>query len=204
MNNEVICLNSPTASQRLILLHGWGADAEDLIPIGEILRNDFEDCLEIVSLRAPEFHPQGIGRQWYSLYPADWLAVPSAIKLLKDRIKNISSQKIPLEKTFLLGFSQGAAMALNCGCELPLAGLICCSGYSHPDWIPPKNSPPVFISHGIYDEVVPVDAAKNTLNLLNQSNLNARLELFEGAHEIPESLISKFKLFLEQGFKNSL
>jgi len=34
---ELISLNSDSATNRLILLHGWGADAHDLMPIGKLL-----------------------------------------------------------------------------------------------------------------------------------------------------------------------
>ena len=124
MNNELVCLNTTNASYRLILIHGWGADAEDLIPLGETLTSNLEMKVEIISLRAPQMHPQGVGRQWYPLSPPNWSEVPIAIEELSSRIKSIATESISLEKTAILGFSQGGAMALASGSTLPMAGLI--------------------------------------------------------------------------------
>tara|TARA_Y100001968_G_scaffold89722_1_gene80721 strand:- start:176 stop:781 length:606 start_codon:yes stop_codon:yes gene_type:complete len=200
MNNELVCLNTRDASYRLILLHGWGADAEDLLSIGETLNHQLTKKIEVVSMRAPELHPNGIGRQWYPLFPADWSAVPAQVEKLKNRINEISSSKIPLAKTVILGFSQGGAMALDAGCDLPIAGLICCSAYPHPNWAPSENLSPIFLTHGENDEIVPPTAFDKIQQLLiNKKNI-VDTELFNGGHEIPQYLIPKFKLFLEKCF----
>ena len=61
---ELLVLNSESATNRLVLLHGWGADADDLIPIGRLLTEPLSKSFEIVSLSANEYHPNGVGRQW--------------------------------------------------------------------------------------------------------------------------------------------
>ena len=78
--SELISLNSESATNRLVLLHGWGADAQDLVPVGKLLTEGFKD-FEIVSLSAPQFHPSGFGRQWYPLYPHKWEQIPKACLL---------------------------------------------------------------------------------------------------------------------------
>ncbi|BEV35589.1 alpha/beta fold hydrolase [Synechococcus sp. M16CYN] len=142
-------------SQRLVLLHGWGANAADLRPLGGQLAAQHPNELDVMCLEAPQPHVQTGGRQWYGLFPPDWAAVPEAVHDLRVRLLKISSDSIPLERTVLFGFSQGGAMALSCGCSLPLAGVISCSGYPHPDWQPPHDHPPVLALHGLDDEVVP-------------------------------------------------
>ena len=84
---------------------------------------------DVVCLEAPEPHPQPGGRQWYGLFPSDWEAVPNAVQRLTARLLELSNDDIPLARTVLFGFSQGGAMALSCGCSLPLAAVISCSGY---------------------------------------------------------------------------
>ena len=84
MEEELFCFPSETATHRLILLHGWGADAEDLMSLGKDLVNSLEDFeVELVSLRAPQMHPEGIGRQWYGLFPAEWDQASEAVQSLK-------------------------------------------------------------------------------------------------------------------------
>ena len=46
---ELISLNSESATNRIVLLHGWGADAHDLLPVAKLLTEGYEDRFEIVS-----------------------------------------------------------------------------------------------------------------------------------------------------------
>ena len=199
MENDLISVSAPGATHRLVLLHGWGADADDLIPFGKVLINGLTlRKIELVALRAPETHPDGCGRQWYGLFPPDWADVPAAINALTARLKFLCQQQIPLEKTVILGFSQGGAMALGCGCELSMAGVICCSAYPHPDWNPPKKTPPVLLLHGKHDEVVPCEASRRLLLSLRENKSDADIVLFEGGHEIPTELLPKIQLTLKK------
>ena len=93
---ELISLNSESATNRLILLHGWGADAHDLIPIGKLLTDGLNDPFEIVSLSAPQPHPSGSGRQWYPLYPHEWEQVPKAVLDLERRLNNLCFEHLSL------------------------------------------------------------------------------------------------------------
>lgn len=181
----------PGARHRLVLLHGWGADADDLMPLGTALTADLDHPVEQVALRAPQLHPQGVGRQWYGLFPANWEAVPDARQELADRLQDLARTGLPLEATVVLGFSQGAAMALVSGCDLPLAGLIACSGYPHPGWTPPCHRPPVLLLHGRRDEVVPFSASENLQMLLNRNTKaeKAVLRATEEGHTIAASAI---------------
>ena len=191
MNQDFLRFDDEDAHYRLIILHGWGADVDDLVPLGIELRKAVPKNLELIFLRAPHLHPDGIGRQWYGLFPADWSAVPSAINNLQNRIIALETNKISLNQTFVLGFSQGAAMALGSGCEMPLAGIISCSGYSHPDWQIPLSIPRILLIHGKYDEIVPSKASEMLFSNLNKSDDEVELFLFQGRHEIPQEAIEK-------------
>ena len=76
-------------NRRLVLLHGWGADGDDLRPLGDALKARLGGSLDLVTLDAPELHPQGSGRQWYGLFPADWDAVPAAVSQLQQRLHQL-------------------------------------------------------------------------------------------------------------------
>ena len=200
MNNQIVRLTTPNSSHRLILLHGWGANAEDLIPLGKSLRKICSKQLEIVSLHAPNQQNQGPGREWYPLFPSDWTKLPFEVSSLQIRIRDLATEIIPLEKTVIMGFSQGGAMALAAGCDLPVAGLIGCSAYPHPGWEAPLKMPPVLLSHGQFDEVVPCEATKNLQKLINRKGLEVKVEVFAGGHEIPLNLIPIFINSLNRWF----
>ncbi len=200
MGEEVFYFPVKTASHRLVLLHGWGADAEDLIPLGKDLIKDLSMQIELVSIRAPFKHPQGIGRQWYGLFPPNWEEAEKSVMQLRDRLGKLSSKSIPLQKTVLLGFSQGGAMALSSGVNMQLGGIVGCSAYPHPELNPLKKSPPVFLTHGEEDSVVPINAFIELRRLFDQSNTAFQFKVFEGSHEIPIELYSEIQSFLNQCF----
>ena len=198
MAADLICQPSAPARARLVLLHGWGADAGDLMPLGQSLAEAIATPLELVALQAPQLQTQGSGRQWYGLFPADWAAVPAAVEELKERINNLSSGEIPLEATVLLGFSQGGAMAIAAGCDLPLAGLIACSAYPHPNWQAPVIRPPVLLLHGRNDDVVPYSAAVALNNDLSQGDQTCDVFSFDNGHAIPVSAQAEMKKALKR------
>ena len=195
--SELISLNSESATNRLVLLHGWGADAQDLVPVGKLLTEGFKD-FEIVSLSAPHSHPSGFGRQWYPLYPHKWEQIPKAVSDLEKRLNNFSLEKIPLEKTLLLGFSQGGAMALELATRINFAGVFAVSSYPHPEWQPKKDFSTIFICHGNIDQVVPKEASQKSFDILRKHGVKSDLYFFEGGHEITNDLISYCRGIIQQ------
>ena len=200
MHHEYVSIGSQNSSHRIILLHGWGADADDLLPVGKsIIHNSCFD-FELISLAAPSFRPNDMGRQWYSLFPPDWNEAEIAVAKLLDTLNAFDKTKISLKKTVLLGFSQGGAMAIDAGLSLDLGLVISCSGYSHPKWDPIKNNP-VLLSHGLQDDVVPVNASREILKRLgNEANVNNELHEYNCTHTIHPDFIEVIRLKIKELF----
>ncbi|MBM5807715.1 MAG: alpha/beta fold hydrolase [Cyanobacteria bacterium M_surface_10_m2_179] len=195
--SDQLLLGPAEASQRLVLLHGWGADADDLLDLGPML---VSPEVSVVALRAPEPHPYGAGRQWYDLQPIDWSRLPAARTALAQRLEELATT-VPLERTVLLGFSQGGAMALDVGSGLPLAGIVACSGYPHEGWQPAGPTAPVLLSHGQEDPVVPYAASEAVLQRLQQAGSAAELLPFHGGHTIDASVLPRIAAFIGQQLK---
>ena len=200
MHHEYVSIGSQNSSHRIILLHGWGADTDDLLPVGKsIIHNSCFD-FELISLAAPSFRPNDMGRQWYSLFPPDWNEAEIAVAKLLDTLNAFNKTKISLKKTVLLGFSQGGAMAIDAGLSLDLGLVISCSGYSHPKWDPIKNNP-VLLSHGLQDDVVPVKASREILKRLrNEANVNNELHEYNCSHTIHPDFIDVIRLKIKELF----
>ena len=202
MKSEQIILNSEFATKRIVLLHGWGADADDLIPVGKLLTEGFKDSFEIVSLSAPHPHPEGYGRQWYPLYPHQWDKVPKAVLDLERRLNTFSFSKIPLKKTLLLGFSQGGAMALELANSFKFGGVFAVGSYPHPNWEPSENISPIFLCHGYFDQVVPKSSSQKSYELLLRYGVESDLYFFEGGHEINQELIDHCREIIKKTIFN--
>ena len=200
MHHEYVSIGSQNSSHRIILLHGWGADTDDLLPVGKsIIHNSCFD-FELISLAAPSFRLNDMGRQWYSLFPPDWNEAEIAVAKLLDTLNAFNETKISLKKTVLLGFSQGGAMAIDAGLSLDLGLVISCSGYSHPKWDPIKNNP-VLLSHGKQDKVVPLNASREISKRLRyETNLNHELYEYDCSHTIHPDFIEVIQLKIKELF----
>ena len=100
--------NIHETNKALILIHGRGATAEDILGLGQELNTTGFAMLA----------PQATNYTWYPysfLAPVrqnePWLS--SAINLLREIVSDINKQGIPSERIYLAGFSQGACLTLE-------------------------------------------------------------------------------------------
>lgn len=154
--------------QLVILLHGVGADGNDLIGIAPFFQKILPHAL-FISPDAPfAFDMAPMGRQWFSIgdfSPEARLAgVRMAAPILNAFIDTLLANfQLAEDRLVLVGFSQGTMMSLHVGLrrEKPLAGIL---GYS--GMLPGadkleeeiKSRPPVLLTHGDADEVLPVSS----------------------------------------------
>ncbi|HEY9816134.1 MAG TPA: dienelactone hydrolase family protein [Candidatus Obscuribacterales bacterium] len=196
---------STEAAGLLVGLHGWGANAKDLATLAEYM--DLSDY-ELLFVDAPFLHPQGFGgRMWYE-FPLGYAFDTT----LSDRDDLVQSRQhlhqwllsleeqtgIPLGRTFLAGFSQGGAMALDVGMQLPLAGVLVLSGYLHgPLNTPVQPAPPTLLVHGRQDQVVPIQAAHHTRSQLTAAAVPLTYCEFERmGHEIQPAVMEQIQSFV--------
>ena len=199
-HHEYVSINSQNSTHRIILLHGWGADADDLVPTGKAIIDSEFYKFDLISLRAQSIKSNNSGRQWYSLFPPNWNEAEIAVDKLFDTLQEFDKSKIPLKNTILLGFSQGGAMALNVGLRIELGLVISCSGYPHPKWKPIKNNP-VLLSHGLQDDVVNPQASREILKILkSNSKSDCKLYEFNCSHAIHPDFIAVIKSKIKEIF----
>jgi phospholipase/carboxylesterase len=157
---------NPTAS--MIVLHGLGADGNDLIGLQQRWGRVVPDA-EFISPNAPfpcDMAPYGY--QWFSVQdrtPAALLAGLRAAVPSLDAFIDEELQKRGLTEadTALVGFSQGTMMSLYIGLRRakPLAGIL---GYSGrliaPELLASelRSRPPVLLVHGTHDPLVPFES----------------------------------------------
>jgi phospholipase/carboxylesterase len=205
-----------TADWCLVALHGWGANAADLVGLAPYLGlTNFS----MVFPDAPLPHPQVPGgRMWYSFpvgfdfrqthdFSAQEDLQASRAQLTAWLVNLAQTTKIPLERTVLAGFSQGGAMALDIGPQLPLAGQIILSGYLHNEAQSPVSARPLMVVHGSFDPVVPVTLAHQAQAALGSVGQTVAWHEIAMGHEIPPQamgLISQFCEDLRQTGENTL
>lgn len=90
-------------------------------------------------------------------------------------------------------------MTLEVGIELPLAGLFSLSGYLHFQPHLLKTAiPPILIVHGKQDFVVPVEAARQARDQLQEINAPVEYHEFNMGHEIPQIVLTLVEKFIRR------
>lgn len=206
MSFQVITIppaSGQTAQAAIVLLHGWGANAADLAPLAEFLNlPDYQFYVP----NAPWPHPQVMGGlMWYDLWQNQQGLLESRqhLKTWLTALPRLS--KLPLERTVLAGFSQGGAMTLDVGLELPLAGLISWSGYLHSpagsavssEESTNLSSPPVLMVHGRQDAVVPLALAQQAQASLIAAGVSVQYHELEMGHEILPEVLTLSREFIQ-------
>ena len=191
-------------SPTMIFLHGRGADEEDLPGLAGYL----DERLLCISVRAPFPFSQGGGYTWYDSgekgEPEPLMFRSSCGKLSQFMDEVLLQYPADPANIFLLGFSMGTVMSYSIALTRPeiVRGVAANSGYI------PENTHLVFqwkrlgtvsfcISHGTYDQVIPVEYGRRSRDLLEQNNATVRYREYPMAHEISEASISEIASWLD-------
>lgn len=180
---------SGKASALVVLLHGYGANGEDLYDIAESWAPFLPD-VAFVSPHAPQACPMAPGgRQWFPLTMRDdserWTGVlaagPDLERFLEAELERWS---VAADRLVLVGFSQGTMMALHVGLRRKVAPalIVGYSGYlagaEHLGEISAK--PRVLLVHGTVDQVLPVDSSRVAAAELTAAGVPVSLHLSPG------------------------
>jgi phospholipase/carboxylesterase len=196
---------SGTVKQLFILLHGVGARPSDLVPLANKLRVSFPDAAFLLPEGSHPFDGGGSGRQWFSISGVSEenriSRVAEAIPGLHTLVKQAQARFAVLQSdTALVGFSQGAIMALefsivhdgSVGRVLAFSGRFA----KLPEKAPELTT--LHLLHGENDPVIPVAHARAAFERLMDMNGDATLDLAASVgHELHTTLADRAILRLQ-------
>ncbi|HWM85213.1 MAG TPA: hypothetical protein VNO33_05230 [Kofleriaceae bacterium] len=164
----------------LLLLHGARGGAEGII-------EPFEPAAD--RLRLVLFAPQSRGRTWDIIedgaFGTDVALIDEALALIFDQ------RAIDAERVAVGGFSDGASYALSLGLgngQLFRAILAFSPGFASPVGV--AGRPLVFVSHGTFDSVLPIDrTSRRIVPLLRRAGLDVQFVEFAGDHVLPDEVL---------------
>lgn len=183
------------ADKALIMIHGRGAYARDILGIASHL-NVQEYAL---------FAPEATNNTWY---PYSFMAPPeqnepwlsSALNLVKEAVDAATEQGISAENIYFLGFSQGACLALEFVARnaKKFGGVVAFTGGLIGDKIDQDNytgnfnSTPIFMGTGNPDPHVPIERVKESAIILEKMNAKVHLKVYNGkAHSVSQDEIDE-------------
>lgn len=183
------------AKKALIMLHGRGADAYDILGLAERLNVDGFALLS----------PQATNNSWY---PLSFLAPPgknepwltSALQLLYDLAEDIKNSGIEYRNIFFLGFSQGACLTLEFttrnakrwGGIVAFTGGLIGDRIYHDAYKGNFEKTPVFMGTSDPDFHVPVERVNISAELLRSMDAEVTVEIYKNmGHTVSQAEIDK-------------
>ncbi len=197
--------------QLVVLLHGLGADGNDLISLAPYFAQVLPEAA-FVSPHAPfpcDMAP--FGRQWFSLQERTLETILGGVRMaapILDGFLDAELEKAGLtaERLALVGFSQGTMMALHVGLrrEAGPKAIVAFSGaLLAPELLPEEiaSRPPVLLVHGAADEVVPAQSLPAAVAALEANQVPVTQDLRPGlGHSIDERGLQLAMGFLAEAF----
>ncbi|PRX55115.1 alpha/beta hydrolase [Flagellimonas meridianipacifica] len=199
--------NSKTPA--IFMFHGYGSNEEDLFSFAPELPEEFT----IFSVRAP-FSLEPFGYAWYAInfdaeygkWSDDQQAIESRDKILAFIDEAIEAYQLDADNITLLGFSQGTILSYSVALSYPekVKNIVALSGYINEkillDGYKTKNLKHLnfYASHGQVDQVIPLEWAQKTPEILENLGIPFKYEEFPVGHGVSPQNFYSFKTWLEE------
>lgn len=216
-NLDAIEVPNPDPNALIVVcLHGYGADMRDLAPLAAELET--RRPLAWIFPDAHETLDWG-GRAWFPIDVAAFeeaqrtgnardhsLAEPPGLEWAREELQRfIQGLGVPWEKIVLMGFSQGAMLAVDLAAraESMPAGVAILSGTlvdkkKLAELAPRMKGMPFFQSHGSVDPILDFAQARALEKILTEAGWKGQLRRFEGGHAIPGEILEALAAWLEK------
>jgi phospholipase/carboxylesterase len=199
------------AEQLVVLLHGLGADGADLIDLAPVWARALPHAAFTAPHAPTPYAAAGFGRQWFDLYDrsdASREAGADAARAWLDAFLDAELARLGLTDYALMGFSQGAMMALHVGLRRAVAprAILAFSGrLIAPQRLAEATArPPVLLVHGEADPVVPAASSHEAESALLAAGFDVTGRFVPGlGHGIDESGLTAGALMLQKAFSAS-
>jgi len=205
-NNPIILQTgadeSGEADAVVIWLHGLGADGRDFVPIVSELKLPAAINIRFIFPHAP-VRPITINqgyrmRGWYDVSSLDIASrddeagIVESSNILTRLCDEQVAQGIAAERIIVAGFSQGGAIALYAGLRYAsaLGGIMALSTYLpmqqhlQQEATEANRNTPVFMAHGLHDEVVAMQFGLQTRTLLQQQDYQVQWHEYAMGHSV--------------------
>lgn len=191
----------------VIVVHGRGADANDLADIAPMLDSGGYRFLFPQAPKPFEAYPGvAFGWTWFDGWPAERSSIVRSRELLLEFIDGAVHQyPTPEGQVILSGFSQGGLMSLDVGFRTPqqLAGIVVMSGAVYEEDLPDlasRKEQRVLIVHGTGDDMIPLVAARRARQVLETHGVSPEYHEFPMGHHVTPESLAVVRAFIGQSF----
>ena len=184
----------------VIAIHGWTGDISSMEPVAKSLR--LPDTKWVIP-QAP-YKSDKSGYTWFhGNEETGWKYIDS-FKIINSLIQDLVDQGFKYDEIFLLGFSQGACLAMewiirqsfSIGGAIPIAGFIKYKDRFKIDANHESKGTQVLLIHGNKDEIIHPEESKKALKLFQSLDYEANLHILSAGHKIPLSANNLIQQFI--------
>ena len=193
---------APSPQFSVIWLHGLGADGHDFEPIVPELVRKHWPAIRFIFPHAPKRAVTVNGgmrmRAWYDIAgreladKQDEAGVRASMEQINTLLDRETERGTPPQRQFLIGFSQGGAIALSSLLrrQQPLAGVVALSSYlpiaekALAEATTVSKSIPLFIGHGSMDQVVPMTLGTMSRDWLQSTGYTVQWHSYPMQHSV--------------------
>jgi phospholipase/carboxylesterase len=145
-------------------------------------------------------------RRWFDPDERSEPQIRHSRALIEDVIAHARSLGVPAENVFLVGFSQGAVMAVDTALRYPhrLGGVVALSGFvASPALLEAERHPanrriPIFLAHGTRDTVLPISIGRENHERLAAMGCAVEYHEYDAAHRISSAEVKDIRAFLHR------
>lgn len=181
----------------MVMVHGRNAAAESILSL-------------VQAIDTPGFAylaPQAAGNTWYpnsflSPIPSNEPGITSGLAAISDLLTRIVDSGVPLERTMLLGFSQGACLSLEYaarharryGGVVGLSGGLIGPDDTPRDYAGSFDGTPIFLGCSDVDSHIPAQRVQETAGVLRKMRAKVVMKLYPGMdHIVNEDEVQKVR-----------
>ena len=190
---------SESPQKVVIAIHGWTGDVSSMEPVARFLR--LPDT-KWVFPQAP-YKSDKSGYTWFDGNDETGWKYKDSFKIINSLIQDLVDQGFKYDEIFLLGFSQGACLAMewiirqpfSIGGIIPIAGFIKYKDRFKIDANLENKETPVLLIHGDRDKVIFPEESEKALKLFDELGYSVNFNLVSAGHKIPlkaKNLITDF------------
>jgi len=197
--------SSDQPTKALIGLHGWTGDEHVFEPVAKMMNIDDAQWF---FPRAPYKADSGKGYSWFSGTDETGWDIEKTRIGIHQLLADVRSNGFSPKNIFLIGFSQGASLAMEIALRLPFAigGIVPIAGFIKfrdtlsNEATKKSKATPVLLLHGSQDEIIHVIASEKAHDFFKERGNPVYFKRYDGGHKIPKRTGPIVKSFISDSF----
>ena len=197
--------SSDQPTKAIIGLHGWTGDEHVFEPVAKMMNIDDAQWF---FPRAPYKADSGKGYSWFSGTDETGWDIEKTRVGIHQLLTDVRSNGFSPKNIFLIGFSQGASLAMEIALRLPFAigGIVPIAGFIKfrdtlsNEATKESKATPVLLLHGNQDEIIHVIASEKAHDFFKERGNPVYFKRYDGGHKIPKRTGPIVKSFISDAF----